>query len=108
MDMYRGHKIHKGKNGEWMFYDTNDLITAWLKRPCGYCDAADTPEGYDGCLGYLPGVRNACCGHGEWATAYIQFTKGLTIRGIVAHCFGYGLNKITKLNNYLKKVKKGK
>jgi hypothetical protein len=23
-----------------------------------------TPEGYDACLGYLPGVDAACCGHG--------------------------------------------
>lgn len=35
----------------------------------------------DPCLGYLPGVRNACCGHGVSGAAYIQFDNGIIIRG---------------------------
>lgn len=27
----------------------------------------------DPCIGYLPGVFNACCGHGDDKTAYISF-----------------------------------
>ncbi len=32
--------------------------------PCKRCGKLPTPEGYDACLGYLPGVASACCGHG--------------------------------------------
>lgn len=41
---------------------------------CGHCGLDATPEGHDGCLGTLPGdVMNACCGHGNNDSAYIQF-----------------------------------
>jgi len=33
-------------------------------RPCVHCGRLPTPEGYDACLGHLPGVKAACCGHG--------------------------------------------
>ena len=32
--------------------------------PCPLCDRLPLPGGEDPCLGVLPGVRNACCGHG--------------------------------------------
>lgn len=32
--------------------------------PCVRCGRSPTPEGHDACLGYLPGVESACCGHG--------------------------------------------
>jgi hypothetical protein len=39
------------------------------------------PDGEDGCLGHLPGVITACCGHGE-RDGYIIFENGkqLTFR----------------------------
>lgn len=41
---------------------------------CSNCNIKRTKEGYDGCLGYLgKSVANACCGHGEIETAYVQF-----------------------------------
>lgn len=43
------------------------------KNICGHCSKHRTLEGYDGCIGYLPNVRNACCGHGEDRSAYVQF-----------------------------------
>jgi hypothetical protein len=33
--------------------------------------------GPDPCLGYLPGVAHACCGHGEVGRAYVVFGEGL-------------------------------
>lgn len=33
-------------------------------RPCPKCDRPPTPEGYDACLGLIPGATSACCGHG--------------------------------------------
>jgi len=35
----------------------------------------------DECLGMLPGVANACCGHGDVREAYVQFLDGSVIRG---------------------------
>lgn len=81
----RGYAIHIREDGKWIFSDTNEpVITTHKLRPCGFCKRMDTPEGYDGCLGKLPGVRNACCGHGELKGAYIQFIGGFTVRGFVA------------------------
>ena len=42
------------------------------KEVCGHCNLKRTKEGYDGCIGYLPNVMNACCGHGEKSMAYVQ------------------------------------
>lgn len=75
----RGHAIYW--DGEtWRYADT-DETTVDSERPCGHCGLADTPEGHDGCLGTLPGVRNACCGHGEERCAYIQFDDGRRVGG---------------------------
>lgn len=43
------------------------------KEFCLNCKKKRTKEGYDGCIGELPNVMNACCGHGETKMAYIQF-----------------------------------
>jgi hypothetical protein len=43
------------------------------KEVCGHCNLKRTPEGHDGCIGTLENVRNACCGHGEYNMAYVQF-----------------------------------
>ena len=51
---------------------------------CRWCRRERTPEGHDGCLGTLPGVVNACCGHGGNG-GYVMFENGLTIRGYFDH-----------------------
>ena len=70
-DKLRGHQI-VCVNGEWLYADTM-TPTAGHPRDCGHCGLPNTPEGHDGCLGALPGVMNACCGHGDVATAYVQY-----------------------------------
>ena len=57
----RGHKTTY-RNNEWIYFDTGESISK--KRPCIRCGKMPTPEGYDACLGYIPGVISACCGHG--------------------------------------------
>lgn len=45
-----------------------------VPRECVACGAAQ-PKVYgipDPCLGMLPGVNNACCGHGNAHQAYVQ------------------------------------
>ncbi len=80
----RGHQI-EFVNGEWIYSDTKELtVTTHGTRPCGYCGKGYTKEGHDACLGTLPNVMNACCGHGNIHEAYIQFWDGNIIRGIEA------------------------
>lgn len=50
-------------------------------RPCKKCGKNRTPEGHDGCLGALPGVKYACCGHGV-VDGYVYFESGIVIRGM--------------------------
>ena len=50
-------------------------------RICDRCDKEVPNEGPDPCIGNLPGVSNACCGHGDPAKAYVQFTNGIVLRG---------------------------
>lgn len=46
----------------WRYCD-NDKIVDDL-RSCKICGKMPTKEGYDACLGYIKGVKSACCGHG--------------------------------------------
>ena len=83
--MFRGHPMHFDMaSGEWRFDDDGAPVRqSWRDRPCGHCGALSTPEGHDACLGALPGVSNACCGHGVRSESYVQFTNGVTLRGFV-------------------------
>lgn len=47
---------------------------------CPKCGRKETSEGHDPCIANLPGVLNACCGHGN-KEGYIMFENGITIRG---------------------------
>ena len=49
-------------------------------RPCTMCGEMPTEEGYDACLGMLPGVDAAWCGHGV-EEGYIRFINGVIIKG---------------------------
>jgi hypothetical protein len=51
-----------------------DTEGAYVERPCRHCGLLATPDGPDPCLGMLPGVRSACCGHGieEPYVAFLQ------------------------------------
>ena len=59
----RGYEITWLKNlGTWIYVDNGEGIND--ERPCKKCSKSPTSEGYDACLGFLPGVKSACCGHG--------------------------------------------
>ncbi len=75
----RGHFI-VFIDGQWLYGD-NKEPTISNERSCGYCGKKNTKEGYDGCLGVLPKVMNACCGHGSIDEAYVQFDKNKRISG---------------------------
>lgn len=49
---------------------------------CPHCHKRRGPDRHDPCLGQLPGVNYACCGHGGHGDTqgYISFTDGTVIR----------------------------
>lgn len=81
--MIRGHRIERHESGEYplmVYSDTKQPVHENLDRPCGKCGKPNTPEGHDACLGTLPGVMNACCGHGDKSAGYVQFIDGRCFR----------------------------
>lgn len=77
---WRGHKIF-WSDGLWCYSDNLQPVRNDKNRACRKCKKENTPEGHDGCLGTLPGVMNACCGHGRKKDAYVQLINGQTIHG---------------------------
>ncbi len=76
-----GHSVFFD-GSDWRFLDTGELTAeTWRSRACDHCGIPATHEGHDGCLRTLPGVRNACCGHGNVSDAYLQFETGEVVRG---------------------------
>lgn len=59
--------------GNFMKNKDGNYLDGLGKDICGYCKKYRTKEGYDGCIGKLENVKNACCGHGETKQAYVQF-----------------------------------
>lgn len=49
------------------------------KKKCKICKKKLDPSKPDPCFGMLPGVKFACCGHGEKDGGYISFENGIAI-----------------------------
>lgn len=75
--LLKGHLWIQGPDGPY-WADTKQPITQ--VRVCPRCREGRTSDMYDWCLGKLPGVVEACCGHGE-EEGYIKFRNGVIIRG---------------------------
>ncbi len=58
-----------------------NYLDGLAKDVCGHCGIKRSKEGHDGCIGTLPNIMNACCGHGENEMAYVQFWNTECIRG---------------------------
>jgi len=69
----RGHLV-KWVDSEWVYADTMRPIREEV-RPCKRCGRMPTPEGYDACLGRIPGATSACCGHGV-EPGFVIFSSG--------------------------------
>lgn len=81
--MSRGHKIWWDRIKRiWKYSDTNKQFDD--SRTCTRCSKMPTKDGHDACIANLPGVRNACCGHGT-SEAYVQFEDHKVIRGFFDH-----------------------
>lgn len=84
--MHRGHPMHyHDESGQWLYDDDHSPVATngTETRPCGKCGEYRTKEGHDPCLGTLPGVVNACCGHGDESVSYVAFASGIILRGFV-------------------------
>lgn len=57
------------KQMRWVWQDTGQPIER-CPRPCSLCKRKITPGEPDPCMGYVPGIKAACCGHGEIDFAY--------------------------------------
>jgi hypothetical protein len=83
---FRGHDIEWDEQlGHWRYSDDKSVLPAngGECRSCKRCGETWEIEGGDKCLGILPGVNNACCGHGVRSRSYVRFDNGVTIRGFI-------------------------
>lgn len=79
-DAWRGN-VMVLRDGAWQYEADGEVVANDPDRSCGRCERPNTPEGHDACLGTLPGVRNACCGHGVTTKAYAQLDDGRRLSG---------------------------
>ena len=75
-----GHLIYcyvgESKLWPWRYVDTNELYDNKNPRPCAECGRERQHDQPDPCLGWLPGVKFACCGHGFEGFGYIVHEDG--------------------------------
>ena len=91
----RGHDVEV-VDEMYVFSDTKELVIESPRRSCNNCNKERTEEGHDACLGALPLVSNACCGHGVISETYIQFFNFICIRGQFAKIIIRILKAITR------------
>lgn len=75
----RGHDCYLDPIGVLRYCDDDSVVPDPDVRPCTSCGGFPTPDGYDSCLGFLPGVAAACCGHGNTEDAYIVTPEELAL-----------------------------
>lgn len=73
----RGHPVVY-LNGAWRWTDTEQRADG--ERPCVQCGETASLGGPDPCLGWIPGARSACCGHGT-EESYIVLDSGESDQG---------------------------
>jgi hypothetical protein len=92
---FRGHPVIclAGEASERYADDltpTVDEAGASVERPCVQCGLLSVPDGPDPCLGMLPGVRAACCGHGG-EEPYVLVHCTLRGQQALDYCAHYGV-----------------
>jgi len=58
----RGHLVGTVDGQVWRYVDNGELYDD--SRLCEECNLPHWPDGPDACLGFRPGIKSACCGHG--------------------------------------------
>lgn len=80
---HRGHMIVR-PGERWIYADTRLPVEADKTRACGHCRLDNRDDGHDACLGELPGVVNACCGHGISRDAWAVKEDGSRVSSVDA------------------------
>lgn len=77
---WRETQLAPGANPDRLLENNEQSRAGWQCPSCGLKREQDF--GPDPCLGELPGVRFACCGHGGFGDCpgYIMFNNGKTVR----------------------------
>lgn len=76
-----GHGVYYNEELKATCYADSNMPVENNERPCVKCQRLATPKGHDACMANLPGVKYACCGHGDREQAYVMFENGMVIRG---------------------------
>ncbi len=75
-------KKKKPREGASVFEEEEDLLQDIHEKgepfKCPSCRIVVEPDEADPCLGSLPGVKLACCGHGS-GQGYIMFENGVSL-----------------------------
>lgn len=58
-----GNPIYSNEQNLWFYCIDDKPADFYHPRKCPHCGKSVTKEGHDGCLGTLPNVKYACCGH---------------------------------------------
>ena len=78
---HRGHKAYQGPDDLLRWFDDDNIVWDY-PRPCKFCNQFNIVIGgkeIDACFKQkLPGVKYACCGHGE-SKGYIYFKNGMIV-----------------------------
>lgn len=89
-DLHRGNRMHFA-NGIWKYARDGVEVSQEPSRACGHCGRENDEAGHDGCIGFVPGVVSACCGHGastrDTATeskAWVILESGVRLSGAAA------------------------
>lgn len=77
----RGNDIPRFAAFEYLDPEAAALYDELKSKPCGYCGEQLDPsvgwwEAHDPCIANLPGVRAACCGHGDVAESDLMVAGG--------------------------------
>ncbi|HEY9787398.1 MAG TPA: hypothetical protein V6D17_18560, partial [Candidatus Obscuribacterales bacterium] len=67
IDTLYGHVIEDTPDGP-VYQDDRTFVDEDNPRPCLGCKAKISPGSHDPCIANLPGVYQACCGHGRELT----------------------------------------
>lgn len=88
MGHHRGHPtvVDMADDPVLRYEETGEPAPNWQDAdiPCGVCGRRPSaPGGADACLDWLPGVVDACCGHGDRERSYIRFANGVEVWGFI-------------------------
>jgi hypothetical protein len=80
----RGHPLVLFADRRWRWAESGRFMGRLAHpaedRDCAACGLPPTAEGYDACIGHVPGAAAACCGHGI-ADPYVLWVDGTGAAG---------------------------